>query len=56
MVQHGSPGMEKGWSSALLRRLQEAEHEDQERFIPFALNTGSAGKHVGSPTLFHHGF
>ena len=56
MLQHGGASAEKGWISALLCRLPQAQCMYQEGLISLAVNSGSAAEYGGCCTFFHDVF
>ena len=56
MMQRGGASVEKGWITALMCTLVQAQHTYQEELLSPAANLGSAGEYGGHCAFFHDGF
>ena len=55
VVQHGGIGSEKGWNSAFLHGLPQAQCAYIKGLIPTATDTGNAGEYGRYHTFFSNG-
>ena len=56
MVQYGGAGAEKGWITALLCGLPQAQCMYQEGLVSLAMDSGGTGEYGGYCAFFQDGF